>query len=116
MHMLTRPRFVAAFDTALSWATLALMTALGLAACANSFQLTPAAQTEITKAYNAVCPGVTSGALDPLAAGFNARVQSAYAAAKTICAQGAPTNLVVAGLDILSVEPLLAPWLARVKL
>ena len=87
----------------------------GLAGCANTGQLTPAAQASVTAAFNQVCPAVTSGALDPLSVKFNANVQSAYAAAKTICANGAPTNLVVAGLDIMAVEPLLAPNLAKIK-
>lgn len=98
--------------------TAAIVSAAAIGAltgCASTGALTPAAQTQVTKAFNAVCPAVTAGALDPLAAQFNANVQKAYAAAQSICANGAPTNIVVAGLDILAVQPLLAPYLAKVK-
>ena len=91
------------------------LTALSLSGCASTGELTPAAQASVTAAFNNVCPAVASGALDPLSAKFNANVQAAYASAKTICANGAPTNIVVAGLDILAVEPLLAPYLAKIK-
>ena len=92
------------------------LASLSLAGCASTGALTPAAQASVTAAFNNVCPAVTSGALDPLSAKFNANVQAAYASAKTICANGAPTNIVVAGLDIMAVEPLLEPYLAKIKI
>ena len=92
----------------------AAFAASALAGCANG-QLTPAAQSKVTAVYAKVCPPVKSGALDPLAAQFNANVQSAYATAKTICANGAPTDVATAALDLIAVEPLLAPYLAKIK-
>lgn len=91
-----------------------LASAVALSGCASIGALTPAAQTQVTNAFNAVCPSVTSGALDPIVAQFNANAQKAYSAAQSICANGAPTNIVVAGLDILAVQPLLAPYIAKV--
>ena len=90
------------------------LVAAGLAGCASTGQLTPAAQTQVTDAFNTVCPGVTSGALDQVAGQFNAKVKSAYAAAQQICANGAPTNLVVAGMDIVTLQTALAPYLSKV--
>ena len=90
--------------------------ALALAGCASTGALTPAAQTQVTAAFNAVCPGVSSGALDALMATENQNVQNSYAAAKQICAAGAPTNLVVAGMDILTLQSVLAPYLSRVHI
>ena len=83
--------------------------------CASNGALTPSAQADVTAAYNAVCPPVLSGALDPIAGQFNARAQAAFASAKTICANGVPTNVVVAGLDILAVDAALAPYLEKAK-
>ena len=91
----------------------AICTALALAGCASTGALTPAAQTKVTAAFAKICPGVSSGALDAVAAKFNAKTQAAYTAAQTICANGAPTDLVTAGLDILAIEPLLAPYLGK---
>ena len=47
---------------------------------------------------------------------LNSKIQTAYAAAKQICGAGAPTNVVVLGLDIVTIEPLLAPYLAKIKI
>ena len=91
------------------------LLALALGGCASTGELTPAAQASVTAAFNRVCPVVSSGALDPLAGKFNANVRAAYASAKSICANGAPTNIVVAGLDIIAVEPILEPYLAKIK-
>lgn len=87
-----------------------------LAGCASTGQLTPAAQAQVTTAFNEICPAVTSGGLDPIMATLNQNVQNAYAAAKQICAAGAPTNIVVAGLDIVTIEPLLAPYASKIKI
>ena len=97
---------------------VALLAALGsaaLAGCASTGQLSPPAQTAVTGAFNAVCPGVSSGALDALIATENQNVQNSYAAAEQICAAGAPTNLVVAGLDLVTLQSVLAPYLAKVR-
>jgi hypothetical protein len=95
-------------------AGLAALAALG--GCSSTATLDPAAQAAVTNAFNAVCPAVTSGGLDAVASSFNANVQSTYAAAKQICAAGAPTNIVVAGLDIVTIEPLLAPYTSKIKI
>ena len=89
--------------------------ALGLGGCQSNGTLTPSAQASVTAAYAAVCPPVLSGTLDPFAGQFNARAQAAYGSAKAICANGVPSNVVVAGLDILTVEAALAPYLAKAK-
>ena len=95
---------------------VAATAALALAGCQSTGALTPQAQADVTAAYNAVCPGVSSGALDPLMATLNQNVQNSYAAAKQICAAGAPTNLVVAGMDIVTLQIVLAPYLAKVHI
>jgi len=87
-----------------------------LTGCQTTGQLTPQVQAQITAAYNAICPGVSSGALDQLMASQNQNVQTSYAAAKQICAAGAPTNLVVAGMDILTLQVVLAPYISRVHI
>ncbi len=92
------------------------LAAASLAGCASTGQLTPAAQTQVTNAYNDICPAVQSGGLDPVIATLNSNVQKAYAAAKQLCGAGAPTNALVLGLDIVTIEPLLAPYLAKVKI
>ena len=92
------------------------LAALSLAGCTSTGQLTSAALTEVTSAYDEICPAVQSGGLDPVIATLNANVQKSYAAAKQICGAGAPANIVVAGLDILAIEPLLAPYLAKAKI
>ena len=92
----------------------ATFASVALAGCASG-QLTPAAQSKVAAVYAEICPPVTSGAFDPLAAKFNANVQAAYATAKTICANGVPTDAATAALDLLAVEPLLAPYLAKTK-
>lgn len=94
----------------------ACLAALALAGCASTGQLTPSAQTQVTNAFNAVCPGVASGALDALMATANQNVQTSYSAAKQVCAAGAPTNLVVAGMDILTLQVVLAPYLSKVHI
>ncbi len=87
-----------------------------LAGCAkDGMSLSTPAQVKVTMAFDQVCPAVQSGALDPLVAKTNTRTKQAYAAAQQICANGAPTNVVVAGLDIMAIEPLLEPYLAKVK-
>lgn len=94
--------------------TIALcVSALALAGCASTAQLTPAAQTKVTATFAKLCPGISSGAFDAVAAKFNAKTLAAYQSAQTICASGAPTDAVTASLDILAIEPLLAPYLAK---
>ncbi len=92
-----------------------LASALALAGCASNGALTPTAQADVTKAFNTVCPAVSSGALEPFAGKFNGNVQKAYSSAQEICANGVPTNAVVAGLDLVTIEAALEPYLAKVK-
>ena len=67
---------------------------------------TTASKAEIA-VYTKYCPIVTSGDLDAVAAKGNSSVQTSYAAAKEICANGQPTNAVVAGMDLIALEPVL---------
>lgn len=92
---------------------IAALPILGLlAGCTSTGMLTPAAQANVTNAYNIVCPSVAAlGGLQ-----MNANQAKAYAAAEEICANGAPTNVVVAGLDIIAVQAALAPLIAKVKI
>lgn len=86
--------------------------ALALSGCTSTGMLTPGAQDAVTNAYNIVCPSVA--ALGGLA--MNTQQAKAYGAAVAICANGAPTNVVVAGLDIIAVQAALAPLIAKVKI
>jgi hypothetical protein len=95
-------------------AGLAALAALG--GCSSTATLDPAAQAAVTNAFNAICPAVSSGGLDAVVATLNLNTRNAYAAAKQICAAGAPTNIVVAGLDIVTIEPLLAPYTSKIKI
>ena len=92
-----------------------LLAALALAGCTSTGTLTPAATADVTAAYNAVCPAVSTGSLDPFAGQFNDRVRTAYSAAQSICAAGVPTNALIAGLDILAIDAALSPYLAKTR-
>jgi hypothetical protein len=88
----------------------ALVTICGLlTGCTSTGQLTPAASTAVTTAYNNVCNALPT--LGPLSATMNADAKNAYAQAQTICAAGAPTNAIAAGVDILAIETALLPYL-----
>ena len=52
-------------------------------------------------------------ALGPASATMNAHAKNAYAQAQTICAAGAPTNAIAAGVDILAVENALLPYFKK---
>ena len=80
----------------------------GLAGCTSTGQLTPTASAAINAAYNDVCNALP--ALGPASATMNADAKNAYAQAQTICAAGAPTNAVAAGVDIRAVENALLPY------
>lgn len=88
---------------------LALTGALG--GCSPSGQLTPTAALTVTNAYNNVCAALP--ALGPTSATMNANAKNAYAQASAICANGAPTNAIVAGIDILAIENALLPYLKK---
>jgi hypothetical protein len=79
-----------------------------LAGCTSTGQLTSAATADIAAAYNNVC--ATLPALGPASATMNADAKNAYAKAQTVCAAGAPTNAVTAGIDILAIENALLPY------
>jgi hypothetical protein len=90
----------------------ALVTVCGaLAGCTSAGQLTPATSAAINTAYNDVCNAMP--ALGPVSATMNADAKNAYAQAQTICAAGAPTNAVAAGIDILAVESALLPYFKK---
>ena len=82
-----------------------------LAGCTSTGQLTPAATADITAAYDNVCAALP--VLGPAAATMNADAKNAYAQAQTICAAGAPTNAVAAGVDILAIENALLPYFTK---
>ena len=82
-----------------------------LAACTSTGQLTPTATANITAAYDNVCAALP--ALGPVSATMNADAKNAYAQAQTICAAGAPTNAVAAGVDILAIENGLLPYFKK---
>jgi hypothetical protein len=82
-----------------------------LAACTSTGQLTPAATADVTAAYNNVCAALP--ALGPISATMNADAKNAYAQAQTICAAGAPTNAIAAGVDVLAIENALLPYFTK---
>jgi hypothetical protein len=82
-----------------------------LAGCTSTGQLTPTATADITAAYDNVCAALP--ALGPAAATMNADAKNAYAQARTICAAGAPTNAIAAGVDILAIENALLPYFTK---
>ena len=82
-----------------------------LAGCTSAGQLTPTASAAINTAYNDVCNALP--ALGPVSATMNADAKNAYAQAQTICAAGAPTNAIAAGIDILAVENALLPYFKK---
>jgi hypothetical protein len=90
-------------------ALVALCSAL--AGCTSAGQLTPTASAAINTAYNDVCNALP--ALGPVSATMNADAKNAYAQAQTICAAGAPTNAIAAGVDILAIENVLLPYFKK---
>jgi hypothetical protein len=91
------------------FALVALCSAL--AGCTSAGQLTPTASAAINTAYNDVCTALP--ALGPVSATMNADAKNAYAQAQTICAAGAPTNAIAAGVDILAIENALLPYFKK---
>jgi hypothetical protein len=82
-----------------------------LAGCSATGQLTPVASADITTAYNSVCAALP--ALGLASATMNGDAKNAYAQAQTVCAAGAPTNAIAAGVDILAVENALLPYFKK---
>ncbi len=82
-----------------------------LAGCTSTGQLTPTASAAVTTAYTNVCAALP--ALGPVSATMNADARNAYAQAQTICAAGAPTNAIAAGVDILALENALLPYFTK---
>lgn len=86
---------------------LALASVGGLAGCASTAQLSPAATSDITDAYQVLCgpaaPATVSGLVgvaQATEAALPATAQSIVATGLQICAAGVPTNEIVAGVDI----------------
>lgn len=94
----------------------AILAASALAGCATNGAVTASAQGDITTAYNMICPNVA--ALASVVQNMNSKAQGAYASATAICAAGAPTNAVVAGLDLATImnSGALAPYIANIKI
>jgi hypothetical protein len=90
-------------------ALVALCSAL--AGWTSAGQLTPSASAAINTAYNDVCDALP--ALGPASATMNADAKNAYAQAQTICAAGAPSNAIAAGVDILAIENALLPYFKK---
>lgn len=95
-----------------------LVSALGgvalsaaLAGCDTPGSLDPAVALQVANAYNDVCAALP--ALGPVSANLSANAKSAYASAQQICSNGAPTNAVVAGVDILAIESALLPYFKK---
>jgi hypothetical protein len=82
-----------------------------LAGCTSTGQLTPTASAAVTTTYNNVCNALP--ALGQVSATMNADAKNAYAQAQTICAAGAPTNAIAAGVDILAIENALLPYFKK---
>src|ERR1700729_1323043 len=91
------------------FALVALCSAL--AGCTSAGQLTPTASAAINTAYNDVCSALP--ALGPVSATMNADAKNAYTQAQTICAAGAPSNAIAAGVDILAIENALLPYFKK---
>ena len=91
------------------FALVAVCSLLG--GCASTGQLPPTASAAITTAYNNVCNALP--ALGPISATMNADAKNANAQAQTICAAGAPTNAIAAGVDILAIENALLPYFKK---
>jgi hypothetical protein len=89
------------------------LIALGsaLVGCTSAGQLTPTASAAINTAYNDVCNALP--ALGPVSTTMNADAKNAYTQAQTICAAGAPTNAIAAGVDILAIENALLPYFKK---
>jgi hypothetical protein len=100
----------------------ACLAASGLAGCQSTGGASPgaSAQTSVLnsekQAFSFACPTIQSGALDPVAATFNAGVQQAYADAKAICNVGAIRTPGQFAADFLIVEPILTADLGNVKI
>jgi hypothetical protein len=89
------------------------LIALGsaLVGCTSAGQLTPTASAAINTAYNDVCNALP--ALGPVSTTMNADAKNAYTQAQIICAAGAPTNAIAAGVDILAIENALLPYFKK---
>ena len=81
-----------------------------LKCCAANVTFNSSASAAVTTAYNDVCR-------QQLALPKNANQTAAITSVVTICAQPAPTNVVVGALDIAAVDVALAPpLLSKVKI
>lgn len=88
---------------AYAFAAVAALYAASLAGCASTSTLDPTVSADITTAYNAMCSptGIVASAA-PFAAA-NSNIAKYLSEAQAICANGAPTNEIVAGFDIFDV-------------
>ena len=91
----------------------ALLCALGLAGCsATTGTLTPAAQTTVQQYLDAYCP--VEAAVRVQAQAGSASVKAADKVLQSACPPNpAPTNAVVAAVDLLNAYNVIAPLVAK---
>ncbi len=87
------------------------LVAASLGGCQSNGQHSPSASADVCVLYTELCAGLP--ALGPISGTLNAQLRNDYAQAVTICAAGSPTNPVVAGLDVISIDAALAPYFAK---
>lgn len=93
---------------------LPLVASVGLAGCASVSGLTPtpAVQSDIDTAFTAICgPAGLLAAAAPFST--TANVATYYSEAQTLCANGEPTNAIVAGVDVFDLYLDLSQVLAK---
>lgn len=87
---------------AYAFAAVAALSCVSLAGCSlvnGAITPTPAAQSDIDTAFTAICgPAGLLVAAAPFATTGN--VATYYSEAQALCANGEPTNAIVAGIDI----------------
>ena len=87
---------------AYAFAAIAALSTVSLAGCSlvnGGLTPTPAVENDIQTAYNAICaPAGLLAAAAPFAT--NPAVATYYSEAQTLCANGVPSNEIVAGVDV----------------
>lgn len=97
----------------LASACLAAAALPGCQSTANGPVVDPTVLSTEQQAFDFVCPTLTSGALDPVAATFSGSVQQAYAAAKALCNVGAIATPGQFAADFIIIEPIIQSYLAK---
>ena len=98
---------------AYAFAAIAALSTVSLAGCSlvnGAITPTPAVENDIQTAYNAICaPAGLLAAAAPFAT--NPAVATYYSEAQTLCANGVPSNEIVAGVDVFDLYLDLSTWL-----